>query len=341
MQKRLTKLSVASLAITILLLLGLLLVSLPIRKTGAVTAVGVNVYWDSSCINATTSIDWGTMSPGETKAYIVYIKNSQPTPVALSIGYGNWNPANASSSIIPSWNCTNYNLNSGSVVAAALTLKVSQNASGVTRFLLDTTVMGTVSTFQSLALGIMQDPAQAAYYVRTGNIYDDSALGFVYGKSTQSQNIIPQNNAACINQVSGKPQVSGDIFLLGGRLASRVTKYYEDTKIAKIGYSYNSTHALFMELATGKTAWTVPYATYNSSVKDYFVIQAFLDGNRTVLSQWGISAYGTYASGLCFDDIIWPNITAYGNSYYIYSWQDLNGDGLPTTNEITLITSGN
>jgi hypothetical protein len=338
---RLTRLSVTTIGIAISLVLGLLLVPRPIRKAGAVTAVGVNVYWDYSCTNTTTSMDWGTMNPGQTKSYIVYIKNSQSTPLALGIDYSDWNPTNASNCVTPTWNCTNYNLNGGSVVAATLTITISQNASTVTNFQYDTTITGTSTTLQSLASGIMQDPAQTVYYMRTGNIYDDSALGFFYGKSSQAQNMISQNNPTYINQASGRPLVSGDIVLFGGRCASKVLNYYENNSISKIRYSYNATHALFIEQSTGRIAYAVPYATYNPSARDYFVVQAFSDGNRTVLSQWGISAYGTYASGLCFDDIVWPNITNYANSYYIYCWQDLNGDGLATTNEITLVASGN
>jgi hypothetical protein len=195
-------------------------------------------------------------------------------------------------------------------------------------------------SLQFLVSAIMNDPVQTVYYVRTGNIYDDSALGFVYGKSSYSQNIIPQSNATYVNQTSGMPLVSGDLVVFGGRLASKVTKYYEDNNISKIGYSYNSTHILFVELATGRTVYAVPYAGYNPSAKDYFVVQAFKDGSRTVLDQWGVSAYGTYASGICFADLVWPHIADFGGSYYVYCWEDLNSDGMQTANEISLKASG-
>jgi hypothetical protein len=187
----------------------------------------------------------------------------------------------------------------------------------------------------------MNDPAQTVYYVRTGNIYDDSALGFVYGKSSHMQHIISQLNSTYVNQTTGEPLFPEDIVTFGGKMANKITNYYEDHLLAKIGYDTNSSHALFKKLATGEIVYAVSYATFDPSVKDYFVVQAFKDGGRTVLVLWGISAYGTYANGVCFADLVWPHIADFSDSYYIYSWEDLNGDGIQTTNEILLKTSGN
>jgi hypothetical protein len=198
-----------------------------------------------------------------------------------------------------------------------------------------------VSSLQSLASEVMGAQEENVYYLRTGNIYDDSALGFVYGKSVQSQNIISQNNPTFINQTSGAPLVSGDIVIFGGRSASKVMQYYESQGIAWVWCDVNAAYYTFKRVDNGQTLYPVAISTYNPSVKDYFVIQAFKDGSRTVLSQWGISAEGTYASGLCFADLVWPHIADFSDSYYIYSWEDLNGDGIQTTNEILLKTSGN
>jgi len=193
---------------------------------------------------------------------------------------------------------------------------------------------------QILVPAIMNDPAQTVYYVRTGNIYDDSALGFVYSKSAQAQNIIPQWNPTYINQTSGRPLFSGDIVTFGGKYASIVTKYYEDQLLAKVWCDVNSTYYTFKRVDTNQPIYSVAISTYNPSTKDYFVIQTFMDGTRTVLSQWGISAQGTYASGPCFADLVWPHIADFGGSYYVYCWEDLNSDGIQTANEISLKASG-
>ena len=196
-------------------------------------------------------------------------------------------------------------------------------------------------SLESLTSEIIQNPAQTAYYVRTGNIYDDSALGFIYSKSVNAQNIIAQWNSSCINQSTGKPLFSGNLVAFGGTLANKVVNYYEQSGIAKVGFDQNSTHYMFKSCATNETLYAVAKSTYGPSVKDYFVIQVFEDGSRTVLTQWGISAQGTYASGLCFADLVWPHIADFSDSYYIYSWEDLNGDGIQTTNEMLLRVSGN
>ncbi len=341
-----TRLSLVALGVATSLLLGIFVAPHTIPNSGAVTAVGVDVYWDSNCTNAVTSIDWGTIEPGGTRNYTIYIKTSDPLPVTLSIDYGNWNPANASSYIIPSWNCTNYNLDSGSVATALLSLAVSPYASGITDFDFDITIAGVEiqqpSTLQILTPKIMQDPAQTVYYVRTGNIYDDSALGFVYSKSAHVQNIITQWNSTCVNQTTGEPLFSGNMVTFGGRIANKVTRHYEDNNLAKIGYAENATHFMFRRTGTGSTVYAVAKSTYNPNAKDYLAVEAFKDGDRAVLILTGISsAVGTYASGICFADLVWPHIANFGEAYYIYCWEDLNGDGVQTSNEISLITSGN
>jgi hypothetical protein len=122
---------------------GLLLATRTIPTVGSFKAVEVGVYWNSACTNQTTSIDWGTLSPSATKSYTVYVKNNGTVPVTLSMASGNWNPASASTYMRPSWNCTNYVLNSGSLVAAALTLTVWQNVTGIVSFGFDITITGT------------------------------------------------------------------------------------------------------------------------------------------------------------------------------------------------------
>ena len=46
------------------------------------------------------------------------------------------------------------------------------------------------------------------------------------------------------------------------------------------------------------------------------------------------------SSGLCFADLVWPHIADFGDAFYVYCWEDLNGDGIQTTNEISLKASG-
>jgi hypothetical protein len=123
--------------------LGALVATRTISNTGNMKAIGVGVYWDSSCTSAVSSIDWGALEPGVTKNFTIYVKNEGNVQVRLSMTTSNWNPASASSYITLSWNRENYVLSSGSVVSAVLTLSVSSSISGVTSFSFNIIITGT------------------------------------------------------------------------------------------------------------------------------------------------------------------------------------------------------
>jgi len=120
-----------------------------------------------------------------------------------------------------------------------------------------------------------------------------------------------------------------------------MVRYYEDSGTAKIGYGYNGTHHAFIDIEKSSNIYAVDVSTYNQDEKDYFIFQTYMDGDRYIMSEWGIGAKGTYAGGLCFIDKIHPNLQEDTNQYYIYSWTDLNSDKMPQPEEITLETSGN
>jgi hypothetical protein len=120
-----------------------LVTSKTVNSNGSVKAVGVGVYWDSVCTNQTSSFSWGAVAPGSTASVTLYVKNNGTVPVTLAVSFGNWNPASAATYMAPGWNCTSYVLGAGLVVAAVLTLTVSQSITGVTNFSFDITLTGT------------------------------------------------------------------------------------------------------------------------------------------------------------------------------------------------------
>jgi len=122
---------------------GALVATRTISNVGSVKAIGVGVYWDSSCTNAVSSINWGELQPGVSKNFTIYVKNEGSVKMKLSMTASNWNPAQASSYMTLSWNRENYVLNPGSVVSAVLTLSVSQSISGITSFSFDVIISGT------------------------------------------------------------------------------------------------------------------------------------------------------------------------------------------------------
>jgi len=193
-------------------------------------------------------------------------------------------------------------------------------------------------TLASVKSSIIDAAARSVHFIRTGNMFDDSALGFVYGKCANPQNIIIQTDSTKVDQVAGTPLFSGSIVLFGGRAASRIAKYYEDLGFARITYSGNSTHHRFMKGST--PVYSVPVSTYVYDKADYFVVQIYMDGSRTVFSMWGFAHTGTYASGVYFADHIYPNLASLTQCFYVCKWTDLNNDGTQQSNEITVVASG-
>jgi hypothetical protein len=107
---------------------------------------------------------------------------------------------------------------------------------------------------------------------------------------------------------------------------------------AIITFSANTTHYRFMKGSS--PVYSVAISTHSSSRSDYFVVQVYVDGSRTVFSMWGIAETGTYASGIYFADTIYPNIATYTKSYYVCKWTDLNNDRIQQSNEISVVASG-
>ena len=124
---------------------GLLSISQTVSSAGTVnvSSVNVNVYSDSSCTQAYTSIDWGTLSPGNSVTKLVYVKNTGGTPITLSMAKTNWNPSGANGPITLTWNKEGTTLSVGQYIAATLTLSVSSSISGITTFSVNIVITGT------------------------------------------------------------------------------------------------------------------------------------------------------------------------------------------------------
>jgi hypothetical protein len=190
---------------------------------------------------------------------------------------------------------------------------------------------------------IFYAPPNSVYFVKTGNVWDDSAFYAFYAYKQNPQNIADKTQNEVDNEdfdENGKPLFTGAIVTFGGRLANRMVAYFEDQRVALVGYELNGTHHVFKRILDGAHLYAVEASTYNQEEKDYFVVQSYLYDDCCVLSEWGIGARGTHAAGMCFIDQIWPNIESYTDSYYIYSWTDLNENGMPEPEEITLELSG-
>ena len=99
---------------------GLLIANQTVPLSGTITTINVGVYLDNDCTQNCTSLNLGSIYPGDTVNQTVYIKNTGTTSVILSMTANNWNPTSASSYLTLSWNRENSILNPGESIQAIL-----------------------------------------------------------------------------------------------------------------------------------------------------------------------------------------------------------------------------
>jgi M6 family metalloprotease-like protein len=246
----------------------------------------------------------------------------------------------APSSVSPTFTSSCTISASSSIAKGTYTIMVTGSGGGLTRTTSFTlTVTGPQPELNQVQGKILRTPVNTVYFIRTGNQYDDSSLGYVYGKCTERpQYTIIQTDPTRINQATGAPLFTGNVVLFGGYAASKVVNYYEGLGYAPIGFSMNSTHFMFIQGST--VIYSALRSTYDRTKADYFVAQIYMDGPRTIFSLWGIAETGTYASGLYFSAVMHRDLGTYTQGYLICKWTDLNNDGIQTSNEITVVATG-
>ena len=136
--------TVAAMAVaSVVLTYGLLFGSKTFSSQGNVNSIGVGVYWEDTCVNEVSTIDWGLIEPGASVNVTVYILNEGTVPMTLNVTTDNWDPAAASADIALSWDCEGSSVSAQSVSQAVLTLSVSSSISNVSSFSFDITITGT------------------------------------------------------------------------------------------------------------------------------------------------------------------------------------------------------
>lgn len=124
------------LALLLVLLVFILSVNFnTVRNVSAViTTSGLGVYWEASCVNSVTQINWGNVTPGATQRIYVYIRNEQQASAILLMTTSDWAPEVAYQYISCSWNYDDLWVKPNEVVKVALLLSVSRFVQGVTNF---------------------------------------------------------------------------------------------------------------------------------------------------------------------------------------------------------------
>lgn len=132
-------------ATLILATFGAITVSTNLSSSGSIaTSPGISVYSDESCNNATTTLDWGTITPGGTVTRTIYVKNTGGgISLSLNMTTSTWSPANANGPITVTWDKEGTVLSPGQSTAAVITLTVSPTITGITSFGVQINIIGT------------------------------------------------------------------------------------------------------------------------------------------------------------------------------------------------------
>ncbi len=114
-----------------------------ISGTGSIKGVGLGVYWDPQCTNATSSLDFGQLEPGSSKSFTLYLRNEGNSALTLNMTSENWSPANASDYMALTWDREGQQISPNQVRAFVITLSVSGNVQGISSFSFDIIISGT------------------------------------------------------------------------------------------------------------------------------------------------------------------------------------------------------
>lgn len=153
---------------------------------------------------------------------------------------------------------------------------------------------------------------------------DYSAGGYLLGmlSNVQQETI---DTSTLLSQVSGScgefTGSNGVVVLMAGPNVNEAVAYHE--RVASDSPLYfnclpDGTCA-FVERVSGVRHQVVPLTVGT----DYFLIEAFTDSQgKNVYVIYGAGWQGTLAGAVYFNRVIYPNISTYTKSWYIYEWQD-------------------
>jgi hypothetical protein len=129
------------------------------------------------------------------------------------------------------------------------------------------------------------------------------------------------------------------IAMFGNPSYHKSVKYYENAEMTPIRMSQNSTHYVFVGRA-GDVIASLPFEAIESGKEDMFVIYIFEDGNVDFLVMYGLSWKGEWGCGIFLTDVIMKDLGSFSADYYIFHWNDSNGDGVPQFSEMEKVAQG-
>jgi hypothetical protein len=92
-----------------------------------------------------SSVNWGTLTAGQTSNQTIFIKNISSGQLTLNMTTTDWSPESANGPITLTWNQEGTILLPGQSTAAILTLTVSASEVGITSFSFQIQITGANS----------------------------------------------------------------------------------------------------------------------------------------------------------------------------------------------------
>jgi hypothetical protein len=109
------------------------------------TSPNIGVFSDSGCTQSITSLNWGSVAPGNSATTTVYVKNTGTgASITLSLTSLNLSPAGAVGHITVTWDKAGATLSPGQSTSAVITLSVDGSINDVSTFSVTVRITGTV-----------------------------------------------------------------------------------------------------------------------------------------------------------------------------------------------------
>jgi len=187
-------------------------------------------------------------------------------------------------------------------------------------------------TDQSLGFAISSAYTSASPlgFELTTNIYDNAGAGYMIGHRASGKVVFTFNDATRVNASNHQLTFSdfGSAVVVGGRLANPTVAFYEDHGSAPLTAVVHSNGTVsIIRQPDGSVVLNVAFSSVGAS-SDCFVMESLNDGGHVVIILWGITQYGTLASGVYFN-MLFSNLASLSQGSYVIYWQDSNGNGIP------------
>jgi len=154
--------------------------------------------------------------------------------------------------------------------------------------------------------------------------YDALAQGIIYGLTVNPQKqSFTSNNHAILE--TGKLDTSiinySAVVFFGGPCPQKTVGYYESIGLTSAKFASNETHYMFVTQSNVVVA-SLSRTAVNSGYEDLFIIEVLMDESNLVVIMYGFTWKGTWASGICFKEIISKNFNGYPERFYVFHWID-------------------